>query len=119
MARPYMRREDRRRQIIEATVGLIAEYGVEGATMSRIAANVGITTAAIYGHFANRREVLLAAMDHVCEQVRELRRAARSTSALERLMGDRARTYQDSIGQGWICGLLHPILRFPATRGSS
>lgn len=85
MSRPYVRSEDRRRQIVAVALELIAEHGVRGATLNRIARGVGLTTAALYGHFPNRREILLAAMDQVFEKVRELHRSAAGPNALERL----------------------------------
>lgn len=85
MPRTYMKREDRRKQIIDVTLRLVSEHGVQGATLNRIAAAAGITTAAIYGHFSNRQEILLEAMDCVCERVRDLHRSARNPNALERL----------------------------------
>jgi AcrR family transcriptional regulator len=85
MSRPYVRSEDRRRQIVQAALELVSEHGVQGATLNRIAERVGVTTAALYGHFDNRREILLEAMDAVFEMVRELHRSAENPNALERL----------------------------------
>lgn len=85
MSRPYIRGEDRRRQIVEAALELVSEHGVQGATLNRIADRVGVTTAALYGHFENRREILLEAMDAVFERVRALHRSADDVDALERL----------------------------------
>lgn len=44
---------ERRREILEATLEIISEHGVEGATVSRIAEAVGLTPGALYRHFAN------------------------------------------------------------------
>jgi len=55
----------RKEQIINAAMTLIAEYGLSGATMGRIANIVGISEPAIYRHFKNRREILVAALDNV------------------------------------------------------
>jgi len=85
VSRPYVRGEDRRRQIVEAALILVSEHGVQGATLNRIADRVGVTTAALYGHFVNRREILLEAMDAVFERVRDLHRSADDPDALERL----------------------------------
>jgi AcrR family transcriptional regulator len=85
MSRPYLKTEDRRRQITEVTLRLVSEHGVNGTTLNRIAEEAGITTAALYGHFSNRREILLLAMDAVFEEVRDLHRSAKSPDALERL----------------------------------
>lgn len=85
MHRQHMRGEDRRKEIVEATLSLVARYGVEGATLNRIAREVGVTTAALYGHFVSRQEILLEAMDAVFDMVRELHRSAQHPDALERL----------------------------------
>jgi AcrR family transcriptional regulator len=85
VARPYIRGEDRRKQIVEVALQLVSEHGVKGATLNRIAEGLGVTTAALYGHYANRQEILLDAMDSVFERVRDLHRSASNPNALERL----------------------------------
>ena len=85
MSRPYFRAEERRRQIIAAALELVSENGVRGATLNRIAGRVGITTPALYGHFASRKEILLEVMDTVFEEVRELHNSAKHPDAVERL----------------------------------
>ncbi|HOD14423.1 MAG TPA: TetR/AcrR family transcriptional regulator [Spirochaetota bacterium] len=55
----------RKEQIIGAAMSLIAEQGLAGASMGRIAEIVGISEPAIYRHFGSRREILLAALDAV------------------------------------------------------
>lgn len=57
---------ERQREIVDATVKLIGDYGVQGTTVSRIAHAAGIARGALYQHFPNREAVLeaaLAAMD--------------------------------------------------------
>lgn len=85
MARPYVKTKDRKKQIVDRTVRLVAAYGVQGATLNRIAAEVGITTAGLYGHFPTRRAILVEAMDAVFERIRELNRSSTHPNALERL----------------------------------
>lgn len=80
-----MSSRDRREQIIEATLGLIAEFGVRGATLTRIANAVGVTTPALYAHFSNRRAILLAALDVLIETRTENHREATHGDAVERL----------------------------------
>lgn len=53
---------ERQREIIEATVQLLAKHGVQGTTVSRIAAAVGMARGALYQHFPNREAVLEAAL---------------------------------------------------------
>lgn len=55
----------RKEQIIKAAMNLIAEQGLAGASISRIAGIVDISEPAIYRHFGNRREILLALLDSV------------------------------------------------------
>ncbi len=54
---------DRERQIADATLKLVSRYGVHGATISRIAAAVGVSRAALYRHFPNREAMLRAALE--------------------------------------------------------
>ncbi len=45
---------ERRGEIIEATLQLLGQYGIEGTTVTRIAQAVGITPGALYRHFDSR-----------------------------------------------------------------
>jgi AcrR family transcriptional regulator len=54
---------EREKQIADATLRLVAKHGVHGATISRIAAAVGVSRAALYKHFPNREAMLRAALD--------------------------------------------------------
>jgi AcrR family transcriptional regulator len=85
MTRPYYRAEERKKQIVSVALDLVSEHGVRGATLNRIAKGVGITTPALYGHFASRKDILLEVMESVFENVRELHRSAKNPNALERL----------------------------------
>jgi AcrR family transcriptional regulator len=64
---------------------LVAEYGVSGTTLARIAAAVGVTTPALYAHFDNRKDILLAALDVLIERRTALHRLATRGTAIERL----------------------------------
>ncbi|MBN1320625.1 MAG: TetR/AcrR family transcriptional regulator [Thermoleophilia bacterium] len=59
---------ERQREIVEATVQLLTRYGVQGTTVSRISAAVGLSRGALYQHFANREAVLEAAMEAMGER---------------------------------------------------
>jgi AcrR family transcriptional regulator len=76
---------DRKRQIVEVTLELIAEYGLRGATMARIAAAAGIRQASLYTHFESRRAILLAALDVVYERIYASRETPTNENSLERL----------------------------------
>lgn len=49
---------ERRREILEATLEIISECGIEGATVSRIAGAVGLTPGALYRHFPSRAALI-------------------------------------------------------------
>ena len=81
--RRRLKADDRKRQIVEVTLETIAEYGIQGTTIMRIAQGVGIAHSALYAHFQNRREILLAALDAVFEKIYNIHGVARSEDALE------------------------------------
>ena len=54
---------------MEATIGLLAEHGEAGTTMTAICARAGLTERYFYESFAHREDALLAALDHVSEQI--------------------------------------------------
>lgn len=62
---------DRKEQILKETIDLIMHNGLSGATMTRIAAKVGITEPALYRHFKNRKEIMLAALDASFQRLAE------------------------------------------------
>lgn len=51
--------DERRRQIADVTVGIIAREGLEAATVRRIAAEVGCSTTVITHYFSDKHELLL------------------------------------------------------------
>jgi AcrR family transcriptional regulator len=79
--------EDRQAQILDLTLASVAENGVKGTTLSRIAAGAGVTTPALYAHFSSRKEILLAALDVLFELRTLPHRFPVEGNALERLRG--------------------------------
>jgi len=69
-ARTYKSSEERRGEIIAATLGILAERGMHAWTTAALAERVGVSEAAIFKHFENKDEILTAALRH---QARELR----------------------------------------------
>jgi AcrR family transcriptional regulator len=53
-------RRDVRAAILDATAALVADHGLRGTTMSRVAAAVGITRATLYKYFPGVEAILLA-----------------------------------------------------------
>jgi len=78
-----MNTEARQQQIVQAALEAIGEYGIQGATISRIAKGAGITPAALYSHFENRRAILIAALDEVYGQIADSHRSSWSDDPRE------------------------------------
>ena len=83
--RRRLRSNDRKQQIIQTALDTIAEYGVQGTTVTRIADAIGVTHSALYAHFTNRQEILLAALDAIFEEIYEIHAASKRDDAVERL----------------------------------
>jgi len=58
----------RREEVAEATWRVIAEHGVEGATLREIAREAGFTTGVIHHYFRNRDELIAFAYELIAEQ---------------------------------------------------
>jgi AcrR family transcriptional regulator len=78
-------RAERRAEIAAAALRIVGEYGVEGATMARVADAVGITGPALYKHYSGRAEILEAAMDLLLVRVVSWLDSSKNPNALERL----------------------------------
>jgi AcrR family transcriptional regulator len=59
--------EVRQQQIVDAAGTLIFKYGSEHLTVKRIAAEVGISEAAIYRHFKSKKSILSFLLSHIEE----------------------------------------------------
>jgi len=60
---PRMAPEDRRRQLLDAALALIAEHGYESVTIEAVANRVGVTRPVVYSVFANVDELLVTLLD--------------------------------------------------------
>jgi len=54
---------DRQKEIIDASLQLIAEGGIQGLTIKNIANKVGFTESAIYRHYENKIQILIAILN--------------------------------------------------------
>jgi AcrR family transcriptional regulator len=75
----------RKAQIVQETLRLVAEYGLVGASMSRIAEAVGISNAALYRHFDSREDILIAAHDKLIERVFDWLNSSQAPQVIDRL----------------------------------
>jgi AcrR family transcriptional regulator len=66
---PTGKRVDTKGHLIRATVGIVAERGVEAATIDAIARRVGITQGAIYRHYRSKEELQWDAYRHFVDEM--------------------------------------------------
>lgn len=87
MARPS-NREERRTQIMDALMRVMATHGYSGASIGRIAEAAGLAPGLIHYHFASKQEILLAAIERLASAARrriELRVEAAGPGSRARL----------------------------------
>ena len=56
------KRKNRRAEIVEATIRLVARQGVTGASIRQIASEAGVTEGALYRHFESKDELVCEAL---------------------------------------------------------
>lgn len=57
--------QDRKLQIVQAALGLLAEVSVDRLTTRLVAAEIGVSQPALFKHFPSRDSILEAVMEHV------------------------------------------------------
>jgi AcrR family transcriptional regulator len=62
---------DRRKHLIETAIRLFTEGSYHGTTTAEIARAAGVSEPILYRHFASKRDLYLAALEHVWEKTRE------------------------------------------------
>jgi AcrR family transcriptional regulator len=98
-----VRGRDRKAQITRETLRLVAEHGIQGTSMSRISAAVGVSSAALYRHFDSRDDILIAAFDTLMERFAQWLQSAEAPCALDRLrqMCERHASLFSQDVEGW------------------
>lgn len=78
----------RRRQLIEATIASIHEYGFADTTVSRISAVAGVSTGIVHHYFGGKADLLEATMRWLMSDLRRqvVNRLTRAHSPYDRLM---------------------------------
>jgi len=66
----------RRKQLLDATLKVIARRGLTGITINDIAREAGCSYGVIAFHFETKERLLLSALDHLAQSYREVWRAA-------------------------------------------
>lgn len=70
--RPYRSREERRTEIVEATLSILAEQGMHAWTTSALAERVGCSEATLFKHFESKDEILTEALRRQAAALRRL-----------------------------------------------
>ena len=95
---------ERREQVATVTLRVISQYGVQGATLRRIAEAAGISSPALYNHFSGRQEILECALDILLERTLAWVDSSSNPNMLERLRELGGRVHERYIGsdQEWL-----------------
>jgi TetR/AcrR family transcriptional regulator len=80
-----MTQDERKKQIVDVTLGLIGKYGIQGATTARIAAAAGVAEPTLYRHFGSRKGILLAVLKIVHAQAAEITQSSQNPDVLQRI----------------------------------
>ena len=88
VASPRMAAADRRRHLVETAIRLFTEGSYRGTTTAEIARAAGVSEPILYRHFASKRDLYLAALEHVWAKTRDtweraLNEAPDACSAIE------------------------------------
>jgi AcrR family transcriptional regulator len=62
---------ERRQKLVETAIRVFSEGSYRGTTTAEIARAAGVSEPILYRHFASKRDLYLAALDHVWSQVQE------------------------------------------------
>jgi AcrR family transcriptional regulator len=81
MPAPASTRNQRERDLVEATRALFDERGLQDAPMDEIARSVGINKALIYRVFASKEELFVLTVTHYLDELREAADGARDLRA--------------------------------------
>jgi AcrR family transcriptional regulator len=102
---------DRRDKILEVTLRLVADEGIEGATTAKIAAAAGVSEGTLYRVFGSKRGILLAAVDKVHDHFMELMAASRSDDPLE-MLTELGRLHTGSMVSSGVDHFIAPLFAF-------
>ncbi len=69
--RTQRRGEETKRQLIQATKGLLAEYDYQSLTLDQIASAVGVAKSSILWHFGSKETLLTEAVLDLFEEINE------------------------------------------------
>ena len=66
----------RRRQLIEATISSIAQYGLPGTTVAKVAEIAGLSTGIVSFYFQSKKALLLSTLEYVNSEFEQMQQEA-------------------------------------------
>lgn len=92
---------DRQQEIINMSLVIIAESGIQGLTIKNLALKIGFTESAVYRHFENKIQILVAILDFFKEKTdrfftTEVNTTDNTMAKIERLFLNHFRTFSSS-----------------------
>lgn len=84
--------------VVDTAVALVARHGFKGVSMTRIADELGVTTPALYHHFADKRQLLDRAADRIVSLIEQPPADAPWTERLRALILDQERVLRSYPG---------------------
>src|SRR6056297_2032147 len=62
------RLSERQQEIIDASLEIIAEKGIQSLTIKNLSKKIGLVESAIYRHYESKTQILIALLDSISEQ---------------------------------------------------
>ncbi|MEX2604103.1 MAG: TetR/AcrR family transcriptional regulator [Gracilimonas sp.] len=88
---------ERQREIINASLEIIAESGIQSLTIKNLSKKIGLVESAIYRHYESKTQILTAILDSISEQSksREISDADSVFKILENRIGHHFSTFKE------------------------
>lgn len=83
MAKPLSPRGTARERVLQATLDLFSEHGVSGTSLQMIADDIGVTRAAVYYQFHSKREIVLALIRPVFDDINRLLKIVKAMASAD------------------------------------
>lgn len=97
MARPRSPRVEGRNRVIAAALDLFAEQGFSATSLQQIADHLGVTKAAVYYHFRNKDDIVVAVVNDAFHEMSTIVAATRTITDPNEAMSQAITGYVDLI----------------------
>ena len=80
---------ERQKEIINASLEIIAESGIQSLTIKNLSKKIGLVESAIYRHYESKTQILIAILDSISEQSKsnEIKETDSAFGILEKRLG--------------------------------